>query len=448
MDTPTPPAPPTALHRTLGPVMIWGLGVGYVISGSYFGWNYGLEEGGPWGMLVALAVATALYVCFVLGYAELACAIPRAGGAFAYARRAFGPQTAFLVGLAQVVEYTLAPPAIAASIGSYVHTGFGLDPTLVALGAYVVFTAVNMIGVQLSAGFELVVTVLAVVELFVFGAVVLPSFSWTTFSTDALPHGWGGAFFALPFALWFYLAIEGIANVAEEAKDPQRDLPRGFLSAMATLVVLAHVALLGAVGVAGWRAVLFENGVDGAQSDSPLPLAIRHVVGGDHPLFAILTGVGLLGLVASFHGILLASSRALLEMGRTRFLPAVLGRLHPTRRTPVPALVATFVVGMVALATGRTGDIILVSIFGALTLYLVSTLALFRLRRLEPDLPRPYRTPGYPVVPAVALLLTVVALAAMIVTRPALFALYVALLGIGWAAWRGWGARASDDAAP
>jgi ethanolamine permease len=416
--------------------MIWGLGVGYVISGSYFGWNYGLEEGGPWGMLVALVVATALYVTFVLGYAELACAIPRAGGAFAYARRAFGPHTAFLVGLAQVVEYTLAPPAIAASIGSYVQTGFGIDATAVALVAYVVFTAVNMVGVQLSAGFELVITVLAVLELLVFGAVTLPKFSWTTFSTDALPHGWGGAFFALPFALWFYLAIEGIANVAEEAKDPQRDLPRGFLSAMATLVVLAHVALFGAVGVAGWRTVLFENGVDGVQSDSPLPLAIRHVVGAGHPLFTILTGVGLLGLIASFHGILLASSRALLEMGRTRFLPAVLGRLHPTRRTPVAALVATFVVGVIALFTGRTGDIIIVSIFGALTLYLVSTLALFRLRRTAPELPRPYRTPGYPVVPAVAVVLTVIALAAMITTKPHLFAVYVALLGVGWLGWR------------
>jgi ethanolamine permease len=438
------PEPSPALNRTLGPVMIWGLGVGYVISGSYFGWNYGLEEGGPWGMLLALVVATALYVTFVLGYAELACAIPRSGGAFAYARRAFGRDIAFLTGFAQIVEYTLAPPAIAFSIGSYMQTGFGLNAAVVAVVAYVVFTAVNIAGVHLSAGFELVITVLAVVELFVFGAVALPSFSWTTFSIDALPHGWGGAFFALPFALWFYLAIEGIANVAEEAKDPQRDLPRGFLSAMATLVVLAHLALFGAVGVAGWRAVLFENGVDGAQSDSPLPLAIRHVVGADHPLFTILTGVGLLGLIASFHGILLASSRALLAMGRARFLPSTLAKLHPTRRTPAVALVVNFVVGLLALATGRTGDIILVSIFGALTLYLVSTLALFRLRAREPQLPRPYKTPGYPVVPAVALVLTVVALLSMVVTRPLLGAVYVAVLAIAWGLWRAFGGTAGD----
>ena len=72
-------------QRTLGPIAIWGLGVGYVISGMYFGWNLGLPEGGPIGLAVATLAATVLYIAFVLGYAELACALPRAGGVFVYA---------------------------------------------------------------------------------------------------------------------------------------------------------------------------------------------------------------------------------------------------------------------------------------------------------------------------------------------------------------------------
>jgi ethanolamine permease len=426
----------THLQRTLGPLMIWGLGVGYVISGSYFGWNYGLEIGGSWGMVGALVIATALYVTFVLGYAELSCAIPRAGGAFVYAERAFGHKVGFVVGLAQVIEYGLAPPAIAFSIGSYIHT---LRPDLpifgIAVAAYVVFTAINMWGVTLSASFELVITVLAVIELLVFGAVALPSFSVEKFNLEALPNGWGGVFLCLPFALWFYLAIEGIANIAEEAKDPQRDLSRGFLSAMATLVVLAMIALFGATGVAGWRAVLFVNGQSGEQSDSPLPLAIGHVVGTGHPLFSILTGVGLLGLVASFHGILLAASRALMEMGRTGFFPAVIGQVHPTRKTPIPALIVSFVVGLAALLTGKTSDIILLAIYGALTLYLSSTIALMVLRAREPELVRPYKTPLYPVVPITSIALTVVALVSMVVFRPDLMALYLAMLGGGTLLW-------------
>lgn len=446
------------LQRTLGPLMIWGLGVGYVISGSYFGWNLGLEPGGPLGMLVATLAATLLYATFVLGYAELSCAIPRAGGAFVYAQRAFGEKTAFVVGTAQLVEYCLAPPAIAFAIGSYIDTGYGdgirhllgMGPpqdgdlltvvNVVAVIAYFVFTAINMYGVKLSASFELVITIIAVIELAIFGVVCLPHFSWPTFSQDALPNGWGGAFLALPFALWFYLAIEGVANIAEEAKNPQRDLPRGFLSAMGTLIVLAMIAFFGSVGVAGWKAVVYVNGVDGPTSDSPLPLAIKHVVGADNPLFTVLTSVGLLGLIASFHGIILASSRALLEMGRTGYLPKPVGLLH-ARGTPVVALTVNLVVGLLALLTGKTGDIIILSIFGALTLYFFSTIALFRLRKMEPDLERPYKTPGYPVVPAVSLVLTVIALSAMIYTKPLLFGVYLAIVVACFVIWMVFGKK-------
>src|SRR3569832_2726297 len=110
-------AEPT-LARQLGPVMLWGLGVGYVISGMYFGWNLGLPEGGPYGRAVATVAVTVLYIAFVRGYAELSCALPRAGGAFVYASRAFGPHLGFVTGIAQLVEYVLAPPALAIANGS------------------------------------------------------------------------------------------------------------------------------------------------------------------------------------------------------------------------------------------------------------------------------------------------------------------------------------------
>ena len=385
----------STLQKTLGPIAIWGLGVGYVISGMYFGWNLGLPEGGPYGLLVATGAVTILYIAFVLGYAELSCALPKAGGAFVYASRAFGPNIGFVTGIAQVVEYVLAPPAIAFAIGGYINQEFPSVPGYsVAFATYVIFTAVNIWGVKLSASFELVLTVLAVIELCVFGFVVLPHFSWATFSQDPLPHGWGGAFAALPFAIWFYLAIEGIANVAEEAKNPQRDLPRGFFAAMATLIVLTAVTLFGAVGAAGWHAVVYPDPAHPlVTSDSPLPLAIGHVVPRDSVYFKLLTGVGLVGLVASFHGILIAASRAIMELGRVKFLPAKLGEIHPRRLTPVTALLANMGVGLVALVTGKTDQIILIAVFGALTMYVISAAALIRLRKTEPDLVRPYRAP-------------------------------------------------------
>jgi ethanolamine permease len=424
----------STLQKTLGPLAIWGLGVGYVISGMYFGWNLGLPEGGPYGLVAATLVVTVLYIAFVLGYAELSCALPKAGGAFVYASRAFGADIGFVTGIAQVIEYVLAPPAIAFAIGGYINQEFPTVPGYsVAFGTYVIFTAVNIWGVKLSASFELVLTVLAVIELCVFGFVVLPHFSWARFSSDPLPHGWGGAFAALPFAIWFYLAIEGIANVAEEAKNPQRDLPRGFFAAMVTLILLTGVTLFGAVGAAGWHDVVYPDPLHPLKaSDSPLPLAIAHVVARDSAYFRILTGVGLVGLVASFHGILIAASRAIMELGRVKFLPAKLGEVHPRRLTPVTALLANMAVGLVALATGQTQQIILIAVFGALTMYVISAAALIQLRRTEPDLARPYRAPLYPVTPIVAIGLSLICLVAMTMGHPYLALLYAGLVAASW----------------
>jgi ethanolamine permease len=418
----------TELKKTLGPVMLWGLGVGYVISGMYFGWNLGLPLGGTWGMLAATIFATILYVTFIFSYTELSCAIPKAGGAFAFGLRAFGPPGGFVLGVAQLVEFLFAPPAIAAAIGAYFNLFFpAASPAAIAVVSYVVFTALNVWGVRQAAAFELAVTIAAVVELLVFFGVTAPRFDAAKFAQNGLPHGWSGAFACLPFAVWLYLGIEGVANVAEEARHPQRDIARGFGWAMATLVVLGLGVFFSSVGVAGWSAVVYAT-PGAAPSDSPLPLALAHVVGGRGAMYHLLVTIGLFGLVASFHGIVLAAGRAAFELGRTGHAPRVLGRIDPRMGTPAIALVANAAVGVAAILSSRTGDLIVLSGFGALTLYALSMVALFRLRRREPDLPRPFRAVAYPWFPAVALLLSVVSLVAMAWTNRGVALLYLALL--------------------
>lgn len=424
----------TQLKKTLGPVMLWGLGVGYVISGMYFGWNLGLPLGGPYGFLVATLVVTVMYVAFVLSYAELACAIPKAGGAFVYGNRAFGPKLGLLAGMAQCVEFVFALPAVAAAIGAYLNIFFPqLPPLGIAIVAYLVFTGLNIYGVKQSATFELIVAVIAVVGLLGFVGVTAPHFTWAAFSQNPLPNGWAGAFACLPYAIWFYLAIEGMANVAEEAKDPQRDLPLGFNSAMGTLVVLALVTLACSLGVAGWEAVVYKPGTT-TTSDSPLPMALAKLVGEGHLFYQLLTAVGLVGLIASFHGVTLVAGRAILEFGRVGYAPRIFAKIHPKRHTPVPALLLNMVVGFGALLIGRTGEIITISVFGALTLYILSMAAVFRLRASEPGLARPFRVPLYPVTPAIALALALVCMAALIYYNQALALVYLGLLvlGYGW----------------
>lgn len=421
------------LDKSLGPLMIWGLGVGYVISGEYFGWNLGLAEGGPYGMLVATLIVTFMYLCFTLSYAELACALPGAGGAYVYGREAYGERFGLTLGLAQLIEFVFAPPAIAFAIGSYLQSYFPSIPALnLAILAYIAFTGLNAWGVKLSAMFELVMTLFAVTELLIFCEVTLPEFQWANFNHNPLPNGWWGVLPSLPFAIWFYLALEGVANIAEEAKNPQRDISRGFISALSTLVVLALLVFFSSIGVAGWEAVVYTDASHSATSDSPLPLAIAHVVGEGHLLYHLLVTVGLFGLIASFHGIILVAGRATMDFGREGYLPLVLGKVHPVRKTPINALMINMLIGFAALLTGKTGEIITLACFGALTLYAMSMLSLLKLRMSQPELHRPYQAPLYPIFPMIALILAVICLLSVSYYNLRIAGVYAVLLGGGY----------------
>jgi ethanolamine permease len=408
--------------------MLWGLGVGYVISGMYFGWNLGLEQGGTVGLAIATFFIIILYITFTFSYTELACAIPKAGGAFDYASRAFGKDLGFIVGMAQNVEFIFAPPAIAFAIGAYFNLFFPQIPVLgIAIFAYILFTSLNIYGVRAAALFELVITILAVGELLLFAGITLPHFEVGNLKLNAYPHGWQGIFASIPFAIWFFLGIEGVANVAEETVNPQRTILKGFGSAILTLVLLCVLTFVSSVGVAGWEAIVYKT--DGASSDSPLPLALGHIVGNNNLLYHLLITVGLFGLVASFHGIILAAGRSTFEFGRVKFAPAFLGKVHSRFQTPARALLINMVIGVIALLTGKTAEIITISVFGALTLYIISMLAVIKLRSSEPELRRPFKVPLFPAFPVVALIIASVSFIAMTFYNLRLALVYFLILG-------------------
>jgi ethanolamine permease len=410
-------------------MMIWGLGVGYVISGNYFGWNLGLEKGGTLGLAVATAFAIVMYVTFTFSYAELACAVPRAGGAFDYATRSLGKDAGFITGMAQNIEFIFAPPAIAFAIGSYLNL-FIPDIPVVAFsaGAYLIFTLLNGLGIQAAAAFELVVTTVAVAGLIFFACLVLPFVSFENLSRNSLPHGIEGVFAAVPFAIWFFLGIEGVANLAEETRNPQRAMSVGFLSALFTLIVVCLLTFIAAVGIGGWEAVVFRN--DGQVSDSPLPMAMEQVSGARHFFYTILVVVGLFGLVASFNGLMLAAGRSTYEFGRQVLASKFLGAVNVRTRAPVNALVVNMVVGIIALFTGRTGEVITIAVFGALTLYCFSMLSVLMLRRDEPGLERPFKTPFYPYFPIIALVIAFSALIAVAAYNLLLCGIYLLIIGL------------------
>lgn len=415
------------LQKSLSPTLLWGLGVGYVISGMYFGWNLGLEKGGSLGMAIATGFIIIMYICFSLSYAELACAIPKAGGAFDYANQALGKDLGFIAGMAQNIEFIFAPPAIAVGIGAYFNAVFPqLSITLVAISAYFVFTILNILGTKIASTFELIITVLAVLGLIIFCVVAFPKFQATNLTINHLPNGFQGVFAALPFAIWFFLGIEGLANVAEESIHPQKDITWGFGSAMATLVVLCIATFVASVGVSGWEGIVYKT--DGTTTDSPLPLAISKIIGDSSLLYQMIVGIGTCGLIASFHGLVLAAGRSTFEFGRVGNAPRFLGKVHAKFHTPMNALLVNMVFGVLALLSNSTAEIITLSVFGALTMYIFSMISLLVLRRNEPNLKRPFKVPFFPYLTYIALIIAVLALLAMVIYNLKLAGIYSILL--------------------
>lgn len=394
------PDSPSSLKKVLKPIHLWAIAVGLVISGDYFGWNYGWSTAGTVGFLIATIVITILYVTFIFSFTELTTMIPQAGGPFSYAEKALGPFWGLAAGYATLVEFLLAPPAIAFALGSYVHFLYPNIPVLTsAIASYVIFTVINLLGVKESATFTLFITILAVGELLLFMGIVVPSFEMENFVKDAFPLDWGGIFAAIPFAIWFYLAIEGVAMVAEEVDEPRKNIPKGYIYGIATLVLLAMGVMIFTGGAADWRKL--------SSIDYPLPETIALVLGKTNPLTKIFASIGLFGLIASFHSIMFGYSREIFAMARAGYLPKILSRLHPKFRTPHWALLAGGGVGLLSLLTGTTGQVITLSAIGAVAMYIISMISLFVLRKKEPHADRPFITPLYPWFPGIALVLSV-----------------------------------------
>src|SRR5680860_82967 len=228
----------TLKSGSAGWVLLAGLGISYVISGDYAGWNSGLAEGGFGGLLIAGVVIAAMYLAMVLGMAEMSSALPAAGGGYTFARRALGPLGGFATGTAILIEYAIAPAAIVWFIGGYVESLdiFGItDGWWIYLAVYAIFIGIHLTGAGEALKAMFVITAIALVGLVVFAVAALGHFEQGNLTdiaaTDAvgassfLPFGALGIWAAVPFAIWFFLAVEGVPLAAEEAREPEKDVP-------------------------------------------------------------------------------------------------------------------------------------------------------------------------------------------------------------------------------
>ena len=418
------------LKPSAGWILLAAMGVGAVISGDFFGWHFGLKYG-----FRALAIATVamaiMYFCMVYTIAELSACLPHAGGFFSFTRNAFGPLGGFICGLTDAIEYILTPAVVVTAISGYLTLlMYGSGPTdeapfwvtaAIWVLAYMFFVGINIHGASLTLRMGLVITSIAAAVLIVFyvGAVVGGSFDFQV-ALNNEPEGGSafplsGIFAALPFAIWFYLAIEQLPLAAEESDNAATDMPRALVVAMFTLFALSLLTLVINAGVGGGAKELVRD--DSFASQAPLAYGIREVFGGGwFSKGLVLLAVS--GLVASFHATVYAYGRVLFALSRAGYIPRWLS-LTGRNKTPYLALLSGAGIGLIC-ATLITlfdnkgvsvGAVLLnMAVFGAVISYAMVMLSYIKLRISRPDLERPYRSPlGIPGA-TIGLLLALIAL--------------------------------------
>ena len=389
------------LRRHAGVWSLWALGVAAVISGDFFGWNFGLAYGFG-GLLVATIIVTVMYFGLCYSISEMSPALPHTGGAYSFARSAMGPWGGFTTGVAETIEYVITPAVIVVGIGSYMNTisddlfGFTLSQPLWWVIFYAIFVGLNYVGVEASFRFTVAICLISLGILAIFYAGALTELDFTRFAIDTqggwFTEGVPGIFYALPFAIWFYLAIEELPLAAEESADPKRDIPRGTIYGLLTLVVTGFLVLFLNAGISPGSADLSESG-------EPLLDGLKTIFG-DGTSASLLGLAAVAGLVASFHTIIFAYGRNIFSMSRAGYYPHPLSVTHGTRHTPHIALVLGAVIGWVAAyilyewGTGTVGAALLsMAVFGAVISYFMQSVSFVLLRRRLPNIERPYRSP-------------------------------------------------------
>jgi ethanolamine permease len=401
------------LKRYAGAASLWGLGVAAVISGDFSGWNFGIGNAGWGGMLIATIIIGLMYIFMIYSISEMSAAMPHTGGAYSFARSAMGPWGGFITGFAETIEYVITTAVVGTFAALYadaiVADLFGINLPILAwvIIIYVIFVALNAAGAAASFRFAFIIAVisLAVLAIFFVAALVSGQFSVDNLfdivpeagGSTFLPYGVMGIFLAMPFAIWFFLGIEELPLAAEETKTPAKDIPKGAITGLFTLLTTAFLVLILNPGILGAAAI--------SESGEPILDGFRAIFP-NSDIAALLSLMALAGLIASFQGIMFAAGRNVYSLSRAGYYPKFLS-LTGERKTPWVALVASAIVGIVlvfglgAIAYGgeetpyvsAANALLLIAVFGAVIAYVLQMVAFLILRRKFASADRPYRSP-------------------------------------------------------
>ena len=402
--------PAHALNQKLGVLDIWALAVGIVVCGQYFAWNLGLMGNGPIALMIASLLVCLLFLCWVLTLAELSVAMPDAGGPLAFGEKAGGRPLGFLMAWSMLLECLFGMIATSMATGWYLAQWWNPsapqnETAVILIGGLApitLFLGLQAMGVREQARVLVWMTYAALAGLILVWLASLPHFKLRRILVEPalLQKGWRGVMDATPAALWWLIIIEGAALAAAETVSPRRTIPRGLVLGMMTVIGMIACTLLLSCGAVPWEKI------DGEYT---LAQVMRLVLQEQNPwLWHLFCLLALFGLLASYHGLLYGTSRQLYALGHSGYLPHFLGKLHPTRRTPVPALAAcSLVAAGFVIASPWAKDPIMKAVYIAgitsLVWYILAMVCLALLRRRNPGMFSNYKAPLANTLPVVVL---------------------------------------------
>jgi amino acid transporter len=394
------------LVRRLGLWSSIGIVIGITIGGGIFRTPAGIAARvpEPTMMLAVWVIGGLIVLCGALAFAELSASMPETGGMYVYLREGWGRPSAFLYGWAQLVLIRAAAlGGISSVFGEYFLRVFGIDPAIhpywadyLAAGAIAFAAAVNIVGVQFGA----LLTGLSTITKFgALSLLVLMSFalgggsggSWSHLASTGAPVQAGLFGLALISVLWAYDGFADLSFASGEVKDPQRNLPRAII--YGTLLIIAIYLLAN-------LAYLYMNPIEEVQNSRLVAADTMAALFGQAGA-SFISVVVMISTFGSLMGSMLASPRIFFAMADDRLFFRQIADVHPKFNTPYVAISLACLLGIAMVMTQTFEQLTDTFVLAMWPFYGLSVAAIYRLRRSQPHLQRPYKVIGYPVVPAV-----------------------------------------------
>ncbi len=403
------------LKRALGLWEVTLSGVGIILGAGIYallGEAAGLAGNAVW---ISFALSAIVALLTGLSYAELSSMFPKASAEYEYTVQAFGRRLAFVIGWLIIFSGAIGAATVSLGFAGYFSTLFGAHRLTSALVLVVILSGIIFVGIKQSAWVAIIFTLIEALGLVIIIILGIPSFG----SVDYLemPLGIDGIFQASALIFFAFIGFEEIVKLSEEAKDPEKTIPKALILAITASIILYVLVSLSAVSVLGWQ--------DLSRSDAPFADIANAAFG--RSAFFILSVVALFATTNTVLLMLLAASRIIYGMAGSSSLPEALGRVHPVTRTPWIAILASMFLCMGFVLLEDIAFVANVNNFTVFVTFIVINAALILLRYRKPEIPRPFKVPlavGWlPVLPLLGMILN----AFMLIQLP----LEVIAIGIG-----------------